>query len=369
MSQIIVDNQASVGTPATGETAIYVDSADKLLKSKDDAGAVTNYGSAGVAITSLTGEVTATGPGAAAATVPNATVVGKVLTGLAAAAGTILSTDTILQAFGKLVNKQNSAVYPNSSAGAQVISSDTTLTADLYCDTLTVDVGATLFTGGYRVFSKTSIVCNGSIDRSGNSATGTGATAAITAGTIGGGGAGGAGGTAAGSAGGASATGLGGAGGAGGLGSGGAGGAAGTFTLVTVNNGGSDIFNDQGRARLGVHIGGTVVTGGSGGGGGGGDGTAGGAGGGGGALLVLISRSITGTGTIRARGGNGFQPLAGNRGGGGGGGGGIIATISENDVTATSLTFDVSGGTGASGAGTGASGANGANGRIYQIIA
>jgi hypothetical protein len=369
MSQLQLDNQSSVPTPSSGATTIYVDSADKLLKSKDDSGAVTNYGSAGVAITSLTGQVTATGPGAATATVANSAVIGKVLTGLAAAAGTIVATDTILQAFGKLVNKQNNAVYPNLAVGATTIATDTTLTQDLYCDTLTVNVGATLYTNGYRVIAKSGIVNNGSIDRSGNNATGTAATAALTAGTLGAAGAGGAGGTAAGSAGGSSATGLGGAGAAGGAGSGGAGGAAGTFTIVPVTAGGPELFYDQGRGRLGLTITGTAVTGGAGGGGGGGDGTAGGAGGGGGALMVLISRSITGTGTIRAKGGNGFQPLAGNRGGGGGGGGGIIITISENDVTAAGLTFDVSGGTGASGSGTGASGSNGSNGRIYNVVA
>lgn len=372
MSKVNLTNQsqASIATPTTGTTEIFIDSLDKRLKTKDDAGAVFDYSAAGASITQLTGEVTAgPGPGSVGATLSNSAVIGKVLTGLTANSGTILATDTIFQAFRKLVNKQNGAFYPNLSTGATVIASNTTLTSDLYCDTLTVNIGAVLFTNGYRVFAKTSITCNGTIDRSGTDATGTGATAALTAGTIGAGGAGGAGGNAAGSAGGASATGLGGAGSAGGLGSGGAGGAAGAFTVNPINSGSVEILFDQGRARLGLNISGTQITGGSGGGGGGGDGTAGGAGGAGGALMILCSRSITGTGTISAKGGNGFQPPAGNRGGGGGGGGGIIVTISENDVTATSLTFNVAGGTGASGSGTGASGVNGTNGRIYQIIA
>lgn len=368
MSQINVANQASVATPSSGQTTLYVDSTDKLLKSRNDAGVVTNYGAPGTAITALTGEVTASGPGSAAATVTQAAVVGKQLTGLATLTGTIQSTDTVLQAFGKLVNKQNNAIYPSLAMGAQVIAANTTLTADLYCDTLVVNSGAVLTTGGFRIFAKTSIVNNGTIDRSGNDATGTAATAALTAGTLGPAGAGGAGGTAAGSAGGASAVALGGTAGAGGA-TGSAGGAAGTLTLVAATAGGVDVFNDQGRARLGYSVAGTQITGGAGGGGGAGDGTAGGAGGGGGGILVLITRSLTGTGLIQAKGGMGFQPIAGNRGGGGGGGGGVIACITENDVTATSLTLSVAGGSGASGSGTGGSGVAGTNGRIYLINA
>lgn len=47
----------------------------------------------------LTGEVTSVGN---AATVPNATVINKVLTGFASGAGTVTATDTILQAINKL---------------------------------------------------------------------------------------------------------------------------------------------------------------------------------------------------------------------------------------------------------------------------
>ena len=369
MSQILLDNQTAPSTPSTGATTLYVDSGDKTLKSKDDTGAITNYGAPGLAITSLTGEVTATGPGAAPATMLNSAVTAKVLTGLTPSTGSITSTDSILQAFGKLVNKQNNSVYPNLASGNIVISSNTTMTQDLYCDTLTINFGATLFTGGFRVFAKTSIVCDGAIDRSGNNATGTAATPALAAGTLGGASAGGAGGTAAGSAGGSQTVALGGQGGAGGAGSGGAGGAGGNITVVSAIQGGVEVFYDQDRARIGNTVTSANANGGSGGGGGGGDGTAGGAGGGGGAVMVLISRSITGTGTIRAEGGMGFQPVAGNRGGGAGGGGGVIATISENDVTATGLTFSVAGGLGASGSGTGLSGVNGSNGRTYFILA
>jgi len=54
------------------------------------------------AITALTGDVTATGPGSAAATISSATVTGKLLTGYISGAGTVAATDTILQAINKL---------------------------------------------------------------------------------------------------------------------------------------------------------------------------------------------------------------------------------------------------------------------------
>lgn len=54
------------------------------------------------AITALTGDVAATGPGSVAATISSATVTGKLLTGYVSGAGTVASTDTILQAVNKL---------------------------------------------------------------------------------------------------------------------------------------------------------------------------------------------------------------------------------------------------------------------------
>jgi hypothetical protein len=58
-------------------------------------------------ITALTGEATATGPGSVAITLTNSAVIGKVLTGLSITGSTITSTDTILQAFGKVQNQIN----------------------------------------------------------------------------------------------------------------------------------------------------------------------------------------------------------------------------------------------------------------------
>lgn len=366
MAQLDLANVGSVTTPATGNTTLYVDSVDKLLKAKDDAGTVTNYGAPGTAVTSLTGEVTATGPGAAAATVSNAAVIAKVLTGLVPTTGTVAATDSILEAFNKLANRLNTSWFPTATDGDVTISANTTLVRDMYYNTLTINSGVTLTTAGFRIFAFTSITNNGTIDRSGNDASGITAGAGLAAGTLGLGGAGGAGGTAAGVAG-TAASGLGGSGGAGGAGSGGAGGAGGTATATAATAGGVEILQSASRATLGRDIAGTIIAGGAGGGGGGGDGTAGGGGGSGGGLLVLCSRSITGTGAVRAHGGNGGTPVAGNRGGGGGGGGGVIALVSENDTTATSLTFDVSGGLGSSGTGSGATGNNGSTGRIYRV--
>ena len=61
-------------------------------------------------ITSLTGEATATGPGAASVTLLNSAVTGKVLTGLNVTGNAIVSTDSILTAFGKLQNQVNQLV-------------------------------------------------------------------------------------------------------------------------------------------------------------------------------------------------------------------------------------------------------------------
>lgn len=367
MSELKMATKASVATPATGKTTVYVDSATKTLKSKNDAGAVTDYAALGNAITSLTGEVVASGPGAAPSVVQNSAVIGKLLTGLAQLTGQITASDTILQAFGKLMTKGNAGFFAAATDGNATIAADTTLLRDMYYDTLTINPGATLFTNGFRVFARTEIINNGKIDRSGANASGTAATAGLTAGTLAAGAAGGAGGAAAGAVGGASATSLGGSGGSAGLGSGGAGGGAGLNTLNTAVNGGVETFQQLDRAREGRNLIGTLVTGGSGAGGGGGDGTAGGAGGAGGGVMMLMSPSITGIGEIFAKGGNGASPAGGNRGGGGGGGGGVLALISENDITMTSLVVSVAGGAGASGAGSGATGNNGSVGRIYYV--
>ena len=63
----------------------------------------------------LTGEVTGSGTGSFAATVANAAVIGKVLTGYTSGAGTVAATDTILQAIQKL-NGNDSAFLTSATA-------------------------------------------------------------------------------------------------------------------------------------------------------------------------------------------------------------------------------------------------------------
>jgi hypothetical protein len=69
-----------------------------------------NKQAAGNYITSLTGEATASGPGASSVTLDNTAVIGKVLTGLNVTGGTVISTDSILSAFGKVQNQINGLV-------------------------------------------------------------------------------------------------------------------------------------------------------------------------------------------------------------------------------------------------------------------
>jgi hypothetical protein len=58
-------------------------------------------------ITQLSGEATGSGPGNASVTLDNTAVISKVLTGLNVTGGTVVDTDTILQAFGKVQNQIN----------------------------------------------------------------------------------------------------------------------------------------------------------------------------------------------------------------------------------------------------------------------
>lgn len=67
----------------------------------------TVYQPAGAYITGLTGQASASGPGVANVVLNNGAVIGKVLTGLTITGGSISSTDSILQAFGKLQNQVN----------------------------------------------------------------------------------------------------------------------------------------------------------------------------------------------------------------------------------------------------------------------
>jgi hypothetical protein len=375
MAKLQVTNQSAAGTPtpSSGNTLIFVDDVTKKLKSKDDTGTVTDYSAVGSSITSLTGEVTATGPGAAAATVTNSAVTGKVLTGLTDSSGAVLATDTILQALSKVNSFSSLGNFGNGTDGNVTILADTTLVRDMYYNNLTITSG-TLFPNGYRihVLDTCTVAAGAFIARSGTDATTSAAVAALTTGTLSGGTLSGAGGgVGAGAAGGASASSAGGSGGAGGAGGAGAGGAAGANTVIATNNGGVEILNTVPFGLRGRDLANALVTTGSGGGGGGGGGGAnsGGGGGAGGGIIVVVARTLTGAGTLIAKGGNGASGQGANGGGGGGGGGGVIVTITTNDVTMTSLVFSVAGGTPGTGVGTGLTGIAGGIGRIYRLRA
>jgi len=353
---------AGVPTPATGITTIFVDNITKKLKSKDDAGVVMDYNSPGA--TSLAGDITGT---TAASVLSDATATGKLLTGLASISGTLLATDSILQAFGKLLGKFSvSECYGTGVDGDVTLGADTTLFRDTYYNSLVVPSGINLFPNGFRVFCLNGMTVNGVVDRSGLAGSGTTAGAAQAAGTLGASAAGGAGAAAAaGTAGGAVTNSASGAGGAGGLGSGGAGGAAGASTVPTAILGGTEGLNNVRQAMVAQVLSGVSYTGGAGGGGGGGP--TGGGGGGGAGLLVICARTLTGTGFIRVNGGTGASTGGVNGGGGGGGGGGTIITITENDTTATSLTFQVASGAGGPGNGTGVNGSAGSVGKVARL--
>ena len=58
--------------------------------------------------------------------------------------------------------------FGDGSDGDVVISSNTTLTSDMYYNNLTVNVGISLDTGGFRIFVKDTLTNNGHIHRDGN---------------------------------------------------------------------------------------------------------------------------------------------------------------------------------------------------------
>lgn len=270
--------------------------------------------------------------------------------------------------------------------GDAVISVNTTLTRDMDYNSLTVNAGVNLNSGGFCIFSKTfiSVAATGLITRNGNAggnaatsnagAAG-GAIAGVTTGSGNAGAAGGAGTTAAGGSGATSAAvsgegGGGGVGGNGGGGTGGVGGSGGNAGIVTIRY----FRNVQTMWKYtAVNTYMLLGSGGAGGAAGGGDTVNLGRGGGGGGSsaggLLLICDSLNNLGTIQTKGGaggNGGGGALGNVGGGagGGGGGGGKIMIITNTLTSRG-TLDVSGGaagTGSAGAGTGTAGTNGSAG-------
>ncbi|HVJ66142.1 MAG TPA: tandem-95 repeat protein [Bdellovibrionota bacterium] len=128
-------------------------------------------------------------------------------------------------------------------------------------------------------------------------------------------------------------------------------------------------YGNGGNGGKGADIGSVGGSGGTagngfGGGGGGsyGQNTVGGAGGGGGGMIVIIADSITGTGTVRARGGAGVLGTS-NRDGGGGGGG--VIWIATKAYTG-GLTADVTGGA-PGGTGNNAAAGSAGTARIFKL--
>ena len=304
--------------------------------------------------------------------------------------------------------------FGDGSNGNVVISSNTSLSADMYYNNLTVDNGFTLTTNGYRIFIKGTLDNNGTISHNGGAggagntqgAVGT-AGAAAAAGTLAAGAIGKIGGNFLGSpnpgvAGAAANPSLGSngvAGGAGGLGitgAGAAGGAAGTATgesakpvvettIDAMTAGSTDTLQILALVKGSVSGENLSSSAGSGSGGcgatdGGSNfyGTGGGSAGSGG-IVFISAKTFDNTGaTISANGGAGGAggaagTNAGGGGGGGGGTGGVIILIYE---TLTNIgTVQAAGGAGGAGgtigggtSSAGTAGTTGDAGKIYRWL-
>lgn len=240
-----------------------------------------------------------------------------------------------------------------------------TLTRDVYWDAATINNTVTLKPDGHRIFCKTSLTNNGTIDRTGaaggnggnannvNTLGGTGGTGERDDGgnPLGGSGSGGngRGGTSInnGTAGqlGTQTTGEGGDGGLGGSGDGGTvGSGGGTAAAVVTSVAKFRTFGVIMNANFLLLVSGG--SGGSGGASGGGDGFAnrgggGGGGGAGGGVIAIWAATITNNGTISANGGaggnGGNNNANGGAGGGGGGGGGGFIYLFYDSLTAGTL--------------------------------
>lgn len=86
---------------------------------------------AGSYITALTGEVTAAGPGSSAATISNAAVIAKVLTGFVSGAGSVTSADSLLTAANKFDGNIAATVAVANAALPSASFTDAAVTAKL----------------------------------------------------------------------------------------------------------------------------------------------------------------------------------------------------------------------------------------------
>lgn len=258
--------------------------------------------------------------------------------------------------------------FGDGSDGDVTISVDTTLTADMNYNNLTVNAGITLYPDGYVIYVKETLTLNGTINRNGNDGLNcecydaggpdwwyydcwsNGGGAALPTRSLGGSGAGGVGGGGGGDgppnqyycttgSPGSSVEGI--ADSSGGIGgnntgaspkcSPGSGGTTTTAYIVDCQD--IDDIITNAATRLG---------GPGGGGGGGSAGGAGGGGGSGGGVVYISAKSISGNGIISANGGNGYGCTYAT--GGGGGGGAIIIEYDIKDNFTGTVT--VNGGSG-----------------------
>ena len=102
MSKVVFTEEGSKPpAPSAGQVSMYVKT-DEVVYIQDSAGIETALGTSS-GITSLTGEATGTGPGAATVTLSNAAVIAKVLTGFVTGPNsTVVASDSILAAIQKL---------------------------------------------------------------------------------------------------------------------------------------------------------------------------------------------------------------------------------------------------------------------------
>ena len=312
----------------------------------------------------------------------------------------------------------SSSLSGDGTDGAKTVSTDETLTADVFYTSLTVNATKTLNPGGFRIFCTGEIINNGTISQNGDNGN-NGANASGSTGGVGGtangtavsdgslpgildnepGGQGGNSdnGGIGGDAGVAKAKCLGGAAGAGGSGgNGGVYAGSGTNGGIAGTAGASSgtVYNTP-RSPMGAYILYDAIddgkhnispsSGGAGGGGGGNTGTSGAGGGGGGGasgqaggIVWISAKTITNNGTISANGGTGGNggdggdaTGAGGGGGGGGGtggggGGGTVIIMYKSKTgdapTATKGSHGATFGRGGAGIGGGDSGIDGSHG-------
>ena len=251
-----------------------------------------------------------------------------------------------------------SSIIQSSTLQDVVISSNTTLTSDVYCNNFTINSGVVLTTNGYNIYCEGTFTNNGTINTgyySGGGSGGPGTSQPNSYGGSGGGGGGNGYSAFSGYNGGNTLV----PGGAGGSANGGPGGAGSTPSAPTLSN---SLIQSWYKNGFQNYLSGA----------GGGGGVYSIPGGSGGAGIYIQANKII-AGTINANGQNGSSGtnsnLNYNSGGGGGGGGVILLAYGNGGYTAG--TYNVSGGAGGNGNG-GGNGGPGGNGQVltynYSIM-